>query len=167
MDYALKQGYKAVIAIDGNNKDGPEAVIEMIKYLEDGYHFIQASRFMKGGIEKNMPLDRLLGVKLFMIPLFALTSGFYYTDPSNGLKAYHRDFLLDPRVSPLRDVFHDYKFQYFASTQAARLGFKVIEVPASRIYPSNQKTPTKIIGIWARIKIMFQMLKAALGGYNV
>lgn len=165
--YALEQGYEGIIAIDGNNKDGPEAVIEMTQCLKEGYGFIQASRFMKGGLEKNMPLDRLLGVKLFMIPLFAVASGFYYTDPSNGFKAYSRNFLLDSRVAPLRAIFHDYRFQYFASTQAPRLGYRVTEVPASRIYPAKGKTPTKIKGIWTRLKIMWQMLEASLGRYNV
>ncbi|MBT6842913.1 MAG: glycosyltransferase [Candidatus Melainabacteria bacterium] len=167
ISYALDQGYEGIITIDGNNKDGPEALIEMTEYLKQGYGFIQASRFMKDGTQKNMPLDRLLAVKLFMIPLFTIASGFAYTDPSNGFKAYSREFLLDTRVSPLREIFHDYRFQYFASTQAPRLGYKVIEVPASRVYPDQGKTPTKIRGIWARLTIMWQMLEAALGRYNV
>ena len=167
ISYALDQGYEGIITIDGNNKDGPEAVIKMTEYFKKEYGFIQASRFMKGGTEKNMPLDRLLAVKLFMIPLFSITSGFVYTDPSNGFKAYSREFLLDPRVAPLREIFHDYRFQYFASTQAPRLGYKVIEVPATRVYPDKGKTPTKIRGLWSRITIMWQMLEAALGRYNV
>ena len=75
ISYALDQGYEGIITIDGNNKDGPEALIEMTEYLKQGYGFIQASRSMKDGTQKNMPLDRLLAVKLFMIPLFTIASG--------------------------------------------------------------------------------------------
>ncbi len=166
MSYALEQGYEGVITIDGNGKDGVEAVADFVKCLDDGYDFIQASRFMKGGLHKNTPMDRFLGIKLIMVPLFALASGFYYTDPANGFRAYSKRLLLDARVQAFRDVFKDYRFQYFISKAAPRLGYKVREIPAARVYPDSGQVPTKILGIVPKLTILGQMIAACLGIYD-
>lgn len=46
--WALQRGYQGVITIDGNNKDSIEDVPHFIEKLEEGYDFIQGSRFIKG-----------------------------------------------------------------------------------------------------------------------
>lgn len=58
--WAIKRGYKGIITIDGNNKDSIEDIPKFIKKLEEGYDFIQGSRFIKGGIAINTPLIRTI-----------------------------------------------------------------------------------------------------------
>ncbi len=47
--WALQRGYKGIITIDGNNKDSIEDVPRFKEKLEEGYDFVQGSRFVKGG----------------------------------------------------------------------------------------------------------------------
>ena len=68
--WALQRGYKGVITIDGNNKDSIEDVPCFIKKLEEGYDFIQGSRFVKGGRAINTPFIRTISVDVFMRRLF-------------------------------------------------------------------------------------------------
>jgi hypothetical protein len=121
---------------------------------------------MKGGIHKNTPVDRYFGIKLIMVPLFAIASGFYYTDPANGFRAYSKQLLLDVRVQAFRDIFKDYRFQYFISKAAPRLGYNVREIPAVRVYPDSGQVPTKILGIKSKLIILGQMVAACLGVYD-
>ena len=51
--WALQRKYKGIITIDGNNKDSIEDVPKFIKKLEQGYDFIQGSRFIKDISESN------------------------------------------------------------------------------------------------------------------
>ena len=66
--FALDEEYKGFITIDGNNKDDPNLVIDFIKYLDEGYDFIQASRFIKNGKGINTPLLRYLAIKYIHAP---------------------------------------------------------------------------------------------------
>ncbi|MEZ5392932.1 MAG: hypothetical protein R2724_08660 [Bryobacterales bacterium] len=47
-DYALAQGYEGVVTVDGNGKDGVGAIPEFLRLLDQGYDFIQGSRFVRG-----------------------------------------------------------------------------------------------------------------------
>lgn len=74
--YALEQGYEGVITIDGNGKDGVEAIPAFVEWLDKGYDLVQGSRFLLGGKCENTPPDRYLGIRLFIAPLLGLASGF-------------------------------------------------------------------------------------------
>lgn len=164
--WALGEGYDGVITIDGNGKDGPEGLIRVREALEAGYGFVQGSRSVPGGVEKNTPLDRRLGVKFIHAPLVSLAAGFRYTDTTNGLRGWSAGLLTDPRVAPFRDVFQGYELHYYLSVRAPRLGYRVTEVPVRREYPAKGRTPTKIVGIGARARLLGLLLKAATGRYD-
>ena len=164
--YVMERGYEGVIAIDGNGKDGIEAIPAFIQKLDDGFDHIQGSRFVSGGHHKNTPLSRLLGVKLLHSPLISLSAGFRYTDTTNGFRGYSRRFLLDPRVQPFREVFSRYELHYYLAIRAARLGFRVCEIPVSRCYPDGGKVPTKITGIRGNWLVLKTLLKAFLHRYD-
>src|SRR5207248_2586125 len=76
LDYALNQGYEGFVFIDGNGKDGVEAIPSFFQALDEGFDYIQGSRYLPGGEERNTPLDRKIGVKLLHAPLISLASGF-------------------------------------------------------------------------------------------
>ena len=59
-------------------------------------------------------------------------AGFRYTDTTKGFRAFSSKFLVDPRVQPFRDVFDTYNLRYHLAIKAARLGYRVKEIPVRR-----------------------------------
>ena len=86
--WALERGYKGIITIDGNNKDSIEDVPKFIEKLQEGYGFIQGSRFIRGGKAINTPLIRLVSVKLIHAPVISITAHHRFTDTTNAYRAY-------------------------------------------------------------------------------
>ena len=164
--YALVQGYEGIITIDGNNKDDSAALPLFVNALDEGYDHIQGSRFIAGGEAINTPWQRLLGVRLLHAPLISLSSGFHYTDTTNGFRGYSRRLLLDPRVAPFRDVFVAYELHYYLAIRAARLGFTLLEAPVTRRYPASGKTPTKISPLRGNLLIFSTLFKACLRRFD-
>ncbi|HME08028.1 MAG TPA: glycosyltransferase family 2 protein [Bryobacteraceae bacterium] len=166
LDYGLNQGYDGFVLVDGNGKDGVEAIPAFLEALASGYDYIQGSRYIEGGVERNTPWDRKLGVALFHAPLLSLAAGFRYTDTTNGFRALSRRVLLDPRVQPFRDVFDTYNLHYYLSVRIPRLGYRVMELPVRREYPRSGPLPSKIGGIRSKLHIIRLVVLAALGKYN-
>lgn len=164
--WALRRGYAGVIVIDGNGKDGVEAIPRFVEALDAGIDHVQGSRFIPGGRSSNLPWSRWLGVKLLHVPLIRRASGFPYTDTTNGFRAYSASFLRDPRVSAFRDVFQGYELHYYLAVQAARKGFKIQEVPVSRAYPAKGKVPTKISPIRGNFNVLKKLFRVCAGGYE-
>lgn len=163
--FALMQGYEGIITVDGNGKDGIEAVTEFAAALNEGWDLVQGSRFLVGGVHGNTPLDRLLAIRLLAAPLSKL-SGFKYSDPTNGFRALSRRYLLDPRLQPIRPQFVHFNLQHYLIFEAPRLGFKVKEIPVKRIYPKHGPVPTKIDGIRDRWRVMSALLATVVGWYR-
>lgn len=164
--WALKRGYKGIITIDGNDKDSIEDVPRFIEKLEEGFDLVQGSRFVKGGVAVNTPLSRLIAVRLLHAPVISLTARQWFTDTTNAYRAYSTRYLQDSRVAPFRDVFNTYELLAYLSVRATQLKYRACEIPVTRAYPKNEKTPTKISpfkGNWLLLKILFRNL---LGAYN-
>jgi len=164
--YAMEQGYEGVVTIDGNGKDGIEAIPRFLDLLDQGFDFVQGSRFLAGGKCENTPLDRYFGIRCFVSPLVSFASRFRFTDPTNGFKGLSRVLLCDPRMSLMRNELNSFNFQFYLNYRSPRLGFKVIEVPVSRVYPASGPTPTKITGLRHRVKLVAELLWTLAGFYN-
>lgn len=164
--WALQRGYKGIITIDGNNKDSIEDVPRFIEKLEEGYDFVQGSRFVKGGRAIRTPLIRLLSVRLIHAPVISLTAHHRFTDTTNAYRAYSTKYLTDERVQPLRDVFMTYELLAYLSVRASQIGLKVCEIPVTRAYPKVGKTPTKISFIKGNSELMKILVRNARGAYN-
>ncbi|MEZ5366805.1 MAG: glycosyltransferase family 2 protein [Bryobacterales bacterium] len=117
-DYALAQGYEGVVTVDGNGKDGVGAIPEFLRLLDQGYDFIQGSRFVRGGSHKNTPLGRRLAIVLLASPIIWWGGGRWYTDPTNGFKGLSRRYLTDPRVQPVRHIFERFNMQIYLNVSA-------------------------------------------------
>ncbi|NQT91717.1 MAG: glycosyltransferase family 2 protein [Lentisphaerae bacterium] len=165
-DYALRSGYEGVILIDGNGKDGVESIPQYVEKLDEGYDFVQGSRFMEGGVERNTPILRRIGIKAVMGPLIWLGSGFWYTDSTNGFRGYSRKLLTDPRIEPLRDCFVSFNLQYFLSVKAPKLRFRVVEIPVERVYPAEGPLPSKVVGFRRNFMAWWEMVLTVLGCYD-
>ena len=164
--WALDRGYEGVITIDGNNKDSIEDIPKFINKLEDGYDFIQGSRYIKGGKAINTPFIRHISVKLIHAPIISLTAKHRFTDTTNAFRAHSKRYLIHEKVKPFRDVFMTYELLAYLSTRCTQIGLKACEVPVTRAYPKKGKTPTKISffkGNSDLLKILFKNLR---GDYN-
>jgi dolichol-phosphate mannosyltransferase len=163
--FALDQGYAGIISIDGNDKDDPEAIPRFISALNDGVDFVQASRFIAGGIAENTPLSRGLAIRLVHAPMLSLFSGFRWTDTTQGFRAYSRKMLLDPRIAPFRDVFQTYELLAYLSYRVPRLGYRCLEIPTTRRYPKGE-VPTKISAFKGNLLVLRILFRVCLGAYN-
>lgn len=163
--FALDQGYEGIVTIDGNDKDDPEAIPRFIDELKDGVDFVQASRFIPGGVAENTPKSRDFGIRLVHAPMLSLFSGFRWTDTTQGFRAYSRKMMLDARVAPFRDVFVTYELLAYLSCRAPKLGFRCMELPTIRRYPSGE-VPTKISGVRDNLSVLEVLFRACFGGYN-
>lgn len=162
--FALGQGYEGVITVDGNGKDDISAIPEFIKALDQGYDFVQGSRFLAGGYYKNNPIDRLLIARLIISPILSIAAGYWYSDAPNAFRGYSRRYLLHPGVQPFRNEFIRYELLFYLTIRANRLKLKTKEIPVTRTYPKGQ-IPTKIVG-FKKIIDLLNIFKIALGVYN-
>ena len=164
--WALQRGYRGIITIDGNNKDSIEDVPRFIEKLEEGYDLVQGSRFVKGGRAINTPFIRTVSVKLIHAPIISLTAHQHFTDTTNAYRAYSARYLTDERVQPLRDIFMTYELLAYLSVRATQIGMNACEIPVTRAYPKEGKTPTKISFFKGNSELMKILLKNARGAYN-
>jgi glycosyltransferase involved in cell wall biosynthesis len=163
--FVMNNGYKGIITIDGNDKDDPAKIHEFIKALETGYDFVQASRFITGGIAKNTPKIRELAIRFIHAPLLRIASGFSWTDTTQGFRAYSRRLVLDENLSIFRNVFLNYELLMYLSYRAPKLKYRCIEIPTTRIYPKG-RVPTKINGATGNLSLLKVLLLTCIGHYN-
>jgi len=163
--FALDQGYEGIITIDGNDKDDPEAIPRFIDAMKQGVDFVQASRFISGGIAENTPKSRDLAIRFIHAPILSLFSSFKWTDTTQGFRAYSRKMLLDPNIAPFRNIFLTYELLAYLSYRAPKLGYHCLELPTIRRYPIGE-VPTKISGFKGNLLLLQVLFRACFGKYN-
>lgn len=165
-EFSINRGYKGIITIDGNNKDSIEDVENMINKLNEGYDYIQGSRFLAGGKHENTPFIRYIAIKYIHAPWISLICHKKYTDTTNLFRGYSRNYLTDPRVQPFRDIFKAYELSTYLSTRADQIGLKTCEIPANRCYPDKKKYSTKVGKVKGNLKIIKSLLENGIGLYK-
>lgn len=163
--FALDQGYEGIVTIDGNDKDDPVAIPRFIEALQQGIDFVQASRFIAGGVAENTPKSRDIAIRMIHAPMLSLYSGFHWTDTTQGFRAYSRRMLLDTKIAPFRNLFVGYELLAYLSYRAPKLGYRCLEIPTSRRYPKGD-IPTKISVIRGNFAVLLVLIRACLGCYN-
>lgn len=163
--FALERGYEGIVTIDGNDKDDPDAIPRFIDALKQGVDFVQASRFIDGGVAENTPRSRDFAIRFIHAPMLSLFSGFKWTDTTQGFRAYSRRMLLDAQVAPFRDVFTTYELLAYLSYRAPNLGYRCLELPTTRRYPEGD-VPTKISGFRGNLLVLQVLFLACFGAYN-
>lgn len=163
--FALDQGYEGIVSIDGNDKDDPEAIPRFIQAMKDGVDFVQASRFVPGGVAENTPKSRDLAIRLIHAPLLSFSSGFHWTDTTQGFRAYTKRMLLDAKVAPFRNVFTSYELLAYLSHRVPRLGYRCVELPTVRRYPKGE-VPTKISAFSGNLAVFKTLVDACLGRFD-
>ncbi|MGY2171691.1 glycosyltransferase family 2 protein [Pseudomonas gingeri] len=163
--FAVDKGYEGIVTIDGNDKDDPASIPSFIEALENGIDFVQASRFITGGVAENTPLFRDFAIRYIHAPMLTLFSGFKWTDTTQGFRAYSMKILLDERVAPFRDVFSTYELLAYLSYRVPKIGYRCIELPTVRRYPKGE-VPTKISAVKGNFSVLKTLLYACFGFYN-
>jgi glycosyltransferase involved in cell wall biosynthesis len=164
--FALIKGYEGIVTIDGNDKDDPASMPEFFRQLDNGIDFVQASRFRRGGNGVHTPLLRWLAIRLLHAPALSLASHFYWTDTTQGYRAYRASMLLDPLMGIFRDIFRDYELLAYMNYRAPRLKYVCMEIATTRRYPANEAIPTKIGGWRGNLRLIEILKNTCLGRYN-
>jgi glycosyltransferase involved in cell wall biosynthesis len=163
--YAMRQGYDGVVQVDGNNKDGMDAIPRFLDALAAGADYVQGDRFAPGGEHVNTPLLRLWAIRAIHAPLVSLAARRWLHDTTNGFRAYSRRYLLHPGVRPFRSVFLTYELNWYLSARASQLGLNVRELPVSRRYPAGA-VPTKISPIKGTSQMLYGLVRLLTGGLH-
>lgn len=143
IDYGLKKGYDVFVVFAANGKDNPEEISRLLKPIQENRaDFVQGSRYLKGGVSRNMPLHRVWGIPLFSF-LFSLAVRRRITDGTNGFRAFRRNVVEDPCINLWQEWLDGYPLERYLFLQAIRLGYRVIEVPVTKIYPKSKTNYTK------------------------
>lgn len=163
--FVLDEGYEGVVTIDGNDKDDPEPIARFIAELKNGVDFVQASRYIAGGVAENTPKLRDAAIRLVHAPMLSVFSGFHWTDTTQGFRAYSRRMLVDPRVAPFRDIFTTYELLAYLSYRVPKLGYRCMEIGTSRRYPKGE-VPTKISAFRGNLSVLAVLFRTCFGKYN-
>ena len=163
MDWTLRQDYKGVVLMNGNDRDGVESVPAFLGKLQEGFGYVQGSRFASGGLHENTPGYRFWAIRLLHAPLFSLAAGRRFTDTTNGYRAFSIEALRAMGEGLFSDAFQKYEVEQYMAWKAVRLGWRSCEVPVARRYPADTKGQpfSKIrpgIGWWEMIKPLLMLL---------
>lgn len=153
--YAEAEGYQILVPMAGNAKMHPAHIPSLLKpILEDGYDYVQGSRYLEGGRSENLPFFRRLMIPAFTGVVWLLT-GYKGTDVTCGMRAYRLTIVGHPKVDISQDWLDRYEMEYYIHYYAIKLGFKITEAPVSMTYPPDMKDYSKIkaiTGWWSMIR---------------
>lgn len=154
--YAIENEYDITVCMAGNNKDEPSEIPSLIEpIIKNGYHFVQGSRYLKGGGFGRMPIYRLLATRYIHPFIFTLVSGKRITDSTNGFRAISTLILKDKRINLNQQWLNKYELEPYLFYKAIKLGYKVKEIPVTKIYPPKQLGYTKMkpfTGWWSILR---------------
>lgn len=160
-EFGLQNKYDILMTIAGNNKDNPDEMDRLMDPIVSGQaDFVQGSRYLPGGAFGNMPYYRFLATRYVHPSLFSLIAGQRITDSTNGFRAVRASVLKDPRMDLNQKWLENYELEPYLFCQAIRLGYRVIEVPVSKVYPDEKSGYSKmkpITGWWSILKPLFYL----------
>ncbi|MGA3192916.1 MAG: glycosyltransferase family 2 protein [Candidatus Bathyarchaeia archaeon] len=137
--YAIENGYSTAVIMAGNGKDDPAEIPRFLgSILNDGYDYVQGSRFLPGGKRVKNPFLRGVFSRLYPY-LWTFLTNTRCTDVTNGFRAYRLKIFSDKRINIWQDWLDGYELEYYIHYKVLTLGYKMKEVPVSKIYPYNYK----------------------------
>ena len=137
--YALEEGFDIIVVMAGSNKDDPQEIPSLLApIIKEDYDYVQGSRFKNGGISKNNPLFRKLFSRLYPYMWNLLTNN-RFTEITNGFRAYKSSIFNDTRINIFQSWLDHYGLEYYIHYKVSTLGYKIKEVPVSKVYPYRNK----------------------------
>ena len=154
--HAQAEGFDVLVILAGNDKDRPPEIDRLIAAINDeGYDFVQGSRYLPGGDFGAMPAYRQLATRFVHPLLFSLIVGRRFTDTTNGFRAIRLSALDDARIDLDQDWLDKYELEPYLFYKMVTLGYRVKEVPVTKIYPPKELGYTKmkpITGWWSILR---------------
>ena len=143
LEAARAAGCDVAVVMAGNGKDRPEEIGRLVAKIDEGYDYVQGSRFAHGGHSVRLPLMRRVLIHAFTW-MFRLVVGFEGTDVTNGFRAYRLALLDDPRIRIRQRWLDRYELEYYLHWKFITLGYRVCEVGVSKTYPAHRGGYSKI-----------------------
>src|SRR2546428_8121777 len=140
--YALSHGFDLIVVMAGNGKDDPREIPRLTQpILENGFDYVQGSRFLPGGRGERTPFLRRIFTRLFPFA-WTLLTGVRCTEVTNGFRAYRASILLDPRIDIEQEWLNGYELEYYLHYKVLTLGYRLAERPVSKAY-SHMSRPSQ------------------------
>ena len=155
IEAARANGHGAVVVLAANGKDDPAEAPRLIDKLNEGYDYVQGSRFLReGGASVHLPRGRGLMIRGYTF-LFRVLSGFPATDVTNGYRAYRLSLLDNPSIRIDQPWLDRYELEYYLQWKAIALGYRVVEVGVSKTYPKgggNYSKIRRVVDWWSIVR---------------
>ena len=128
--YALENGFDIIVIMGADKQDDPYEMPKLIAKLQEGYDFIQGSRYLEED-SRNYPKFRLITTKMYtkFISLYCWKK---VTDASNGYRAITSQFVRSLDLN--RKGTDRYEFETYFLLHALRYT-RYNEVPVKKYYP--------------------------------
>lgn len=154
--FAREHKYDVVVIMAGNDKDRPQEIPRLLApIVEQGADFVQGSRYLPGGDYGNMPLYRRVATQFVHPWLFTLVTRRRITDSTNGFRAFRVALCDDSRMNLGQAWLDAYELEPYLFFKAVTLGYRVVEVPVTKIYPPHELGYTKmtpVVGWWSILR---------------
>jgi dolichol-phosphate mannosyltransferase len=135
IDYALANEYDITVVMASDDQDEPAEVTRLLDpIVTDGYDYIHGSRYLAGGRRVNHPLHRTLMTWSYSLS-FRLVVGYPITDGTNGFRAFRT--AICKNINLWQDWLERYELEPYLYYQVIKRGFRVKEVPVTKIYPGD------------------------------
>jgi dolichol-phosphate mannosyltransferase len=136
--YALENGFELIVIMAGNGKDDPRQIPRLTTPItEEGYDYVQGSRFLPGGRREKNPFLRSIFTRLF--PYFwSFMTGVRCTEVTNGFRAYKAMIVEDSRINLRQSWLDGYELEYYLHYKVLTLGYRFTERPVTKDYSAMQ-----------------------------
>lgn len=157
--YAVDGKYEILVIHAGNNKDNPLEIPKLTRPIIDGSaDFVQGSRYCNREGDISLPGYRYLATKIIHPLLFSYFVGKRVTESTNGFRAFKVEILKDRNINWRQSWLNKYELEPYLLFKVIKLGYRHLEVPVSKHYPSRKIGYTKmrpIIDWWSIMKPVF------------
>jgi len=137
--YLLDSAHHIVVVMAGNGKDDPAGIDRVLEPVVTGdSDYVQGSRYLVGGRRIGMPFVRTVFNRLYPF-IWTLLTQRRCSDVTNGFRCYKLDILRDHRINLDQSWLDGYSLEYYLHYKVLTLGYRVKEVPVSKIYPFGNK----------------------------
>lgn len=136
IQHALDNGVDLCGILAGDDQDNPEELERLAAAIvDDGYDFVQGSRYVPGGSRLNQPLSRTLMTRSYSV-VFSICTRRRITDATNGFKLFRSDVCRHMDIG--QEWLDRYELEPYLLYQAIRKGLRVCEVPVTKYYPADR-----------------------------
>ena len=160
---ALISGFKdskaeAILVFMADDHTNHGMINSCYSKFKEGYHVVCPSRFIKGGKMVGNPLLKSLLTKMASFFLFNFTT-FPIKDPTNSFRLFSRELINKVKIESGKG----FTLSLELTAKAHRLGYKIIEIPATWIERDTGKSRFKLFTfILPYTKWLFYIIKTSI-----